>query len=105
MKIRCLKCKAVHPYEVGTGAGRAITCGECGARFFPVHQGEDDRYQGDLQAAGAELAGVSRIDLASANSVLLGLMTLHQAQALQDDIRSGTRARRKPSAPGERSRS
>ena len=38
MNIRCLKCKAVNPYERGREAARAITCKECGARFFPVHR-------------------------------------------------------------------
>jgi hypothetical protein len=89
MNIRCLYCKAVNPYTGGGEPTRAITCPNCGARRLPGRCEETSQVEGGAERSGAELAESLRIDLASANSVLLGLMTLDQARALQHEIRLG----------------
>ena len=96
VKIRCSKCKAVSPYPNGSDSTKAVICGECGARSFPSQRASGADLHGDLASTGVELAEVSRIDLPSANSVLLGLMTLHQAQSLQDALGGGSPVGRKP---------
>ena len=85
MQVRCIKCKSI--FQIAFGAirrGGSIVCTDCGARHAQRASPEafsDPRKHDQAAHAFAEASG---IDLPGANAVLLGVMSLLQAQELQD---------------------
>jgi len=97
MQIRCVKCKSVFGAPMPRIlAGDPVVCTRCGSRHSP--KGGRSAFEDPQQhEENARLfAAASTITLPDANSVLLGFMTLPQAQELNP--RSRRRARAAPAA-------
>jgi len=85
MQVRCIKCKSIFQIAFGiVRRGGPVVCTDCGARHAQRASSEafsDPRKHDQAVRAFAEASG---IDLPGANAVLLGIMSLGQAQELQD---------------------
>jgi len=85
LQIRCVKCKAI--FQVAFGAvcrSGPIVCTDCGARHAQRASPEAFSDPHVHDRAARAFAEASGIDLPGANAVLLGIMSLRQAQELQD---------------------
>jgi len=85
MQVRCIKCKSI--FQVAFGAvrrGGSIVCTDCGARHAQRANPEAFSNPREHDQAACAFAEASGIDLPGANAVLLGVMSLLQAQELQD---------------------
>jgi predicted nucleic acid-binding Zn-ribbon protein len=85
MQVRCIKCKSIFQIAFGTvRRGGSIVCTDCGARHAQRASPDAFSDPGKHDQAARAFAEVSGIDLPGANAVLLGIMSLRQAQELQD---------------------
>lgn len=102
MYIRCSDCHEStwieHPAD--SAATLRLDCGTCSKRYQVDPQGDFDNEDAQYESALA-LAGSNGIDLPSAYSVLLGIMTLETALSLGDreSIRVARGARTPKAAP------
>ncbi len=101
MYIRCTECKALTQVQIpAASAGpTAVACSGCGRRYRlavarPKQNVDQARYR---QAKG--FAETNRIDLASAYSVLEGVMTLEDAAASRKGPIPSAPAAEQPAAP------
>lgn len=101
MSIRCGHCMGIVAVEslIPGNCPPSITCKSCDAGLSLMSCGELGLTADEQSERASQYAGFNKIDIPSANSVLLGLMTLEQAQRLgAPDADRLTGAQTKPEA-------
>jgi hypothetical protein len=92
--FRCAKCSGIERVPWGGGGRPSLACSACGFVFEPSF--EKAKWYDDvkLHRAAGNLAVEHGIDIPSATSVLLGILTLQQARALPDPAQKPPRSAR-----------